>query len=202
MNHCGTREEWLTAALEWLTRHARQNGYDMPGNIRVSCGLPSKGAFAARRQRIGECWAPLASEDSHAEIFISPVIDEPAEVLAVLVHEAIHAIVGHKAGHRGAFKRCATALGLVGPMTATSAGPGLQERLEMLASELGRYPHARLNGMTNGRKKVGTRLLKAACPQCGYTVRVTAKWLAVGNPVCPCGQELVAELAATRPRRP
>lgn len=32
-----------------------------------------------------------------------------------------------------------------------------------------------------------TRLIKLACPACGYTVRTTQKWLDVGLPVCPCG---------------
>lgn len=32
-----------------------------------------------------------------------------------------------------------------------------------------------------------TRLLKAECLDCGYTVRVTNKWLAgKGAPICPC----------------
>ena len=40
----------------------------------------------------------------------------------------------------------------------------------------------------NLRGKVqSTRLLKALCPDCGYVIRVTAKWVEVGLPVCPCG---------------
>ncbi len=34
-------------------------------------------------------------------------------------------------------------------------------------------------------KKQATRLLKAVCPDCGYTIRVTSKWAALGLPVCP-----------------
>lgn len=34
------------------------------------------------------------------------------------------------------------------------------------------------------KKKQGTRLLKAECEKCGYTVRVTKTWLAVGMPAC------------------
>lgn len=33
--------------------------------------------------------------------------------------------------------------------------------------------------------KQGTRLRKAACGECGYTVRVTQRWLEVGPPGCP-----------------
>ena len=113
-------------------------------------------------------------------------------MLAVLTHELVHAIVGHKAGHGPAFKQCAVALGLAGPMTATEAGPELRARLTVLAEHLGPYPHARLTG-TNGRKKQGTRMLKVVCPSCGYTVRTTQKWLDVGLPTCPCGSEMQHE---------
>ena len=40
--------------------------------------------------------------------------------------------------------------------------------------------HERLN------EKQGTRLLKCQCATCGYTVRVTRKWLGLaGPPICP-----------------
>jgi hypothetical protein len=28
-------------------------------------------------------------------------------------------------------------------------------------------------------------MLKAFCPSCGYTVRLTSKWAALGLPTCP-----------------
>ena len=49
----------------------------------------------------------------------------------------------------------------------------------------------------NGDKKPGgTRLLKAECGECGYTVRVTKKWLeAKGAPICPCNMKaMVADM--------
>jgi len=33
-------------------------------------------------------------------------------------------------------------------------------------------------------------MLKVSCPADGYTVRTTAKWIAVGFPTCPCGTEM------------
>ena len=58
---------------------------------------------------------------------------------------------------------------------------------------LGVYPHAALD--MSSRKTQGTRMLKASCPSCSYTVRLTAKWAfdSYGNPrlpVCPCGDTL------------
>ena len=39
-------------------------------------------------------------------------------------------------------------------------------------------------------KVIRVRQLKAVCKECGYTVRVTRKWLNIGVPVCPCGTEM------------
>jgi hypothetical protein len=46
---------------------------------------------------------------------------------------------------------------------------------------------------SSGPKKQTGRLLKACCAECGYTVRVTAKWLEVGPPHCPQHGAMVAE---------
>ena len=45
-------------------------------------------------------------------------------------------------------------------------------------------------------KKQTTRLHKAECAECGYTVRVTAKWLEVGPPHCPMHGAMVADFGA------
>ncbi len=50
-------------------------------------------------------------------------------------------------------------------------------------------------GPTSSRPKPQTgRLLKACCAECGYTVRVTAKWLEVGPPHCPAHGAMASEL--------
>jgi hypothetical protein len=36
----------------------------------------------------------------------------------------------------------------------------------------------------------GTRMLKVECPDCGYTLRTTRKWLDTGLPSCPAGNEM------------
>ncbi len=74
-------------------------------------------------------------------------------------------------------------------MTATVAGPALEARLRGFSQDLGPFPHAGLVAGAGGPRQT-TRLLKLACADCGYTVRTTAKWIAVGLPVCPCGGEL------------
>lgn len=151
--------------------------------MRVSVGFPSRRALSAKRRAIGECWSVSAAMDRKAAIFISPIIDDGVDVLAVLLHEVLHAVYP-EAGHQGEFARAAKAAGLVGKMTATTAGPWLTQRLNDVLNDIGPYPHAKLNPLVLERNKQGTRLLKALCPSCSYTVRVTRKWVNRGLPMC------------------
>ena len=189
-----TREEWLTEAMREMAPWFEEVSFHFPENVKVSCGWPSKSALAAKKRRIGEAWASQCSAIKYFELFISPYLAKPIEVLATLIHEQVHAAVGLECGHKGDFKKCAKALGLEGKMTATVPGEELTQRLNALGKLLGEYPHGSLTSkMTNNEKKQGTRMLKVVCPDCDYAVRTTAKWLEVGVPVCPCGTEMRAE---------
>jgi hypothetical protein len=178
------RESWLLALTEELRPRFAEVGAPLPAEPRLSCGWPSRGATAARNRVIGECWGAKHSADRHPEVFISPALADGVEVAAVVVHELIHA--AGQMGHGAGFRRVAVALGLTGPMTATAAGETLRAELAEIVSELGPYPHGALSWGERERKQT-TRLLKVMCGYCGYTVRVTARWLGVGFPVCPCG---------------
>lgn len=181
-----TRESWLTAGIDALRPIFTAAGYTIPDNVRVTCGFPSKSALAAKNRRIGECWGEDASAGKMFEIFISPMLAEPSRVLDVLAHELVHATVGLAAKHGRAFKQCAVSIGLEGKMTATHAGEKLAAALATIVGNLGAYPHQELKHMTTGQKKQGTRLLKAECVCCGYTVRLARKWLEMaGAPLCP-----------------
>ena len=174
----------MVQASKKISKIIAENGATVPDNVRVSCSWPSQ----AIRKRIGEAWTSEASEDNAHETFISPIISDPVEVLAVLLHELVHHSVGVEHGHKAPFKRLATACGLTGKMTATVAGEELTEQLTAMAETLGEYPHKTLNPGI-GRKKQSTRLIKCECGECGYTVRTTQKWLVFGAPLCPCNGE-------------
>lgn len=180
------REDWLNAATTEMKPWFVAEAAPLPETLRVSCGWPSRGGQSAKKRSIGQCWNPIASADGTTEVFISPVLADAVRVLDVLVHELVHAAVGVDKGHKGPFRKLAKALGLEGKMTETNAGPELTERLNVLAEKLGPYPHASLDAKL-GLKKQGTRMLKASCPDCGYTVRLTAKWADYGMPTCVCG---------------
>ncbi len=176
------REPWLHAVAERLRPMFASHGATIPDKIRLSCGFPSVRAFAATRQRVGECWAGEASADGHVEIMISPVLDDPMRVAGVLAHELAHAT--GRDGHRGPFATLARAIGLEGKMTATTEGEAFKQAVAPILEAVGPYPHTELS--KTARPKQGTRLLKLQCPTCPYTVRITRKWLdEVGPPACP-----------------
>ena len=180
------REQWLTTAVERLSRGLfTEHGAEVPENVRVSCSWPSQSI----RKRIGEAWTDRACADGAHETYISPVLDDPVEVLSVLVHELVHHAVGIEAGHKAPFKRLATSVGLEGKMTATHAGETLTAELGIMAEELGPYPHGKMD-LGQGKKVQTTRLMKCECLECGYVVRTTAKWLDLyGAPLCPCNED-------------
>ena len=180
-----TRESWLMGAVAILAPVFAAVGAPLSVAVRVSCGFMG-GRGATRCRAIGQCWHPACSADGTAEIFVHPGLSDASDVLAVLVHELVHAAVGNAAGHGPKFRKVALALGLAGKMTATHAGPELAAALERMIAVLGAYPHARLDEGTATRGgKQTTRMLKCACGRCGYTVRVARKWLEIAAPVCP-----------------
>lgn len=177
-----TREAWLLAARVSLeARVFCPAGYEIPAT-RIGVGWP-----IGNKKRIqGQCHSNKNSADKTYEIFISPKLDDIQTVLAVLAHELAHAVVGTEAAHKKPFIDVARAIGLVGPKwTMTTAGEYLADTLKNISVGLGNYPHAILN-LGEKEKKQSTRLLKVACPECGYVVRVTRKWLdEAGAPLCP-----------------
>lgn len=180
-----TREEWLLKLTKRLAPKIERQGYPVRMNkIRVSCGLPSSRGLHKTKRVIGQCWPKEASERGVNEIFISPTIADSIEVAHTLLHELIHAAVGCEHGHRGPFGTVATGCGLAGPLTATVPSASLKTELRDLIREVGKYPHSPIDKST--LKKQTTRLIKAICEDCGYTIRISRKWIwEAGLPNCP-----------------
>lgn len=182
-----TREEWLTAGAKRLAPWFEEVGANPVPPLRVSCAWAKRAA----RNTIGWCWHREVSKDGVNEVQISPEKDDPVQVLGILLHEMVHASDDGESGHKGYFRRTAQALGLEGKMTATTIGADLRVKLQHIADDLGPYPHAALVPGARRVGKQGTRMLKIVCPDDGYTLRTTQKWLqALGFPTCPCGNEM------------
>lgn len=185
-----TREEWLTALTERLAVDVFAGKHDLPANIRVSVGWPSKGGTALSKRVIGQCWHDTASDDHSFEIFISPTLGDAMLAAETLVHELCHACLPPDVKHKRPFAKLAAKVGLEGKPTSTIAGPELRAQLEALIMEIGPYPHAELRPLHTTRVQK-SRMLKAACPECGYTVRLARQWLDVKAPICPVhGREM------------
>lgn len=195
-NQFQSREAWLKAATDALRGHYQTAGYPLPDDLRFSIGFPSTGR---KGKAIGEHWHSVASADEHHEIFIRADQADPIQVLGILSHELVHSAVPLGSGHGPVFKKAALAVGLEGKMRSALPGAELNNRLTALSAELGPLPHAALNFDRQGDdspKKQGTRLLKAECETaaCGYTVRITRKWLdAIGAPCCPAHGVMTVE---------
>lgn len=193
------REEWLTNALpELKTMLVNAPDFNTP---LISIGLPHARSLSGNKRAIGQCWSKDCTDTAQATIFISPVLNDPVEILATLLHELIHASAGNKCGHRGEFARIARSSGLVGKMTATQPGPELKERLHALSMKLGDLPHARLNikAAESERKKQGTRQRLYECNGCGQKIRAASDTLSalhVGESGDLCGLFEIKEKSA------
>lgn len=175
------REAWLDHGVHLITPRFVAAGYALPKALKVACGFPpgSRGGKV-----LGVCISPKASRDGRTEMFVSPTIEDALKALGVLIHEMAHAAVGVEAGHGAAFKLCCQKIGLEGKASEAMPGSSLTAWLrEVVLPELGAYPHAAVD--PNARKKQATRMIKLVCPETGYTVRTTKKWLAMGKPVSP-----------------
>ena len=70
------RQEWLDQAIIMLMVEFKAEGLKLP-KYRATIGLPSRGAFAAKKRTIGQCFYPECSKDKTTEIMISPTRDKP-----------------------------------------------------------------------------------------------------------------------------
>lgn len=196
-----TREAWLQAAVEELRpSYDGLGGTDakLPDVVRVSCGWAPKHS----KNSVGWCVKSTAAADGASHIFVSPEVESPRIVLAILAHELIHAADDCTNGHTGPFKVMHKAIGFEGKPTYSNPGPEMTERLDALAERLGPYPHRSMSP-TAREKKQSTRMIKVVCKgggwaedDCaGYCARITRKWLdTIGAPCCPaCGEQMSEE---------
>lgn len=167
-----TREEWLLkATISLRPIFIDTAGVHIPEDVEVSTGFPSSKGISAKVKTIGQCWTRAASDAKVNQIFINPCLADSIKVLDVLVHELIHAADDCKSGHRGFFAKTARAVGLVGKLTSTDAGPELKAKLEDIVLNIGAFPHSALNASV-GQKKQSTRLIKIGC-SCGVIGRMS-----------------------------
>ena len=176
-----TREEWLLAGAEALRARFGASAVTVPP-VRVAVSLPSGGM---RSNTIGQCWyAGVAVEDDITQIFVSPKLAQPVEVLSVLLHELVHAALPVGTQHGPAFKKLGAAVGLTGKPKHMGVEPGDPAHAELtaLAAELGPYPHAAIKA--GAEKKQTTRQRLMVCPGCDSKLRGSKLVIEAGPPFC------------------
>lgn len=190
------REEWLNRAVDEL-RPLFEPDYKIP-ELKISIGFPSKGGLSKRRV-LGVCWKASAATDKICQIYINHTIVEvqgEQGVLSVVAHELIHACGIN--GHGKEFAKCGLKIGLEGKMSSSIAGADLQTHFVAIEKKIGKCPHAPLvpsNCLSASQKPDKCRIHKCVCAECGYNVRVSAKWLELAVPTCPlCNKEMQREL--------
>lgn len=182
-----TREQWLHAATDVMRTWFEDEDHQVPDQVRLSVGY----AKGAKTNTIGWCYRSEAAEDKIHQIFVSPVLTKPVEVLATLIHELAHAATdGH--GHDKVFGKVARALGLAGKLTATVPGEELTKDLEELAKDLGEYPHGKLTHVVTFKGKHGKYQTKLICQSCPFEIpSVSRKKLGEFGAPEHCGEEMI-----------
>ena len=183
------RENWLSNAIKSLEPRFSKAGFAIPP-VKVSCGFP---ASSSPRTTLGQCWPRSRSGHGVNEIFISPKLEDPVDVLDTLVHELAHAVDDCHSGHGVDFKSIAQCLGLEGPARSARAGEELRVHLMTLAAKLGPYPHRAI--VFPPPKPSNAQRNKAKCKVCGYEVSLIKKWSSYGAPVCPKDNIRMLDLA-------
>ena len=164
-----------------------------PSQIRVSCSLLSAGMNHGNA--IAHVHLKHATGNNYHEIRMGAHLggrktrESSSRVADILLHEMIHTMFPFD-GHKGGFKDVAHSIGLLSPMTATTANLALKERIDNnVVKVLGRYPHKGVKLVPRGKRGKGSRLVKCSCPECGCIIRLTRKWIneAQGDITCPVG---------------
>jgi hypothetical protein len=172
MRQMATREDWLKACLTRVTA-GWPVGADLPENTRISLGFPQK-AHGRGAGRVIEHYSPSDSEGGLFEIFVSPTIGDALAVAQAVVTEAARIATGRAPTERE---------------VAT-----LHQRARAVVEKMPPYPHSAIKRNAEGKGEVpgegpvkgpGSRLLKTSCPTCGYTARITRRWLRFAVPTCP-----------------
>jgi len=199
------REDWLTEAHSLLIDQIGEV-YEIRDDYKVRFSMGDKGRAT---KVLGHCYPSSASSDGFNQIFISPRIEDSRLVLAVLLHETIHAVVDCVGGHRFSFAKIARDMGFIGShltkidinFLEDEFSAGRWASFNELIELFGDIPHGKL--IDKHIKKDTNRSLKVYCPdleECGFKFNASAtqinKVLANhGEITCPnCGDVMITPI--------
>lgn len=188
-----SRENYLIQATDIMRKSLFEpKGYKVP-KVELSISWATHGNNSrntGKAKVLGQCFNRASSEKGINQVIITPnldgtTIDGSLNILGVLVHELVHAVDNCVSGHGKAFKDCAMAVGLTGPMRSTGESDELKEYLRKnIIDKLGKFPHAQVN-LSKGKKQT-TRNIKVECNCCEFSFRTSRKNLELMDEVSHC----------------
>jgi hypothetical protein len=180
-----SRENYLIQATDIMRKSLfKPKGYKVP-KVELSISWATRGNKTAKGgvKTLGQCFNKVSHAGGINQIIITPYYDGSTikgslDILGTLVHELVHAVDDCVSGHGKAFKDCALAVGLTGPMRSTGESEELKEYLRKnILDKLGLFPHKKVT--LNGTKKQTTRNIKVACDCCNFSFRTSRQNLAI-----------------------
>ncbi len=189
-----TREAWLHQAVDAIRPWFTEQGYTVPDKLQLSFSLPKGNVKLIR----GQCWDPICSDDGTVNIMISPLQDDPFQMVSTLVHEMTHAAVGTEFGHKKPFVDAARKMGLEGkPKSAAlpQEGPAA-DKVRKLLEELGPLAHSplKLHGKHGKTRPPAGGWVKLISPvDHSYILRISPVAYKSGPPRDPWGHHMVEE---------
>jgi hypothetical protein len=178
-----SREHWLNVAADIMISELITPVVEItPPLIRYSLTAP-KSTGNKKGAILGECWNRVASSDGYNEIFITANMDDSLEILAVLLHEQLHAFDNNQSGHGAPFQKLCRLTGLIGgnngrsknSYTCTVASEPLKIALQAIIDRIGNIPHAAMNTALSGKPKQKNRQLLVKCNTCEFKFRASQK---------------------------
>ena len=172
--------KWLQDALPELQKRVFGPAkLEIPKKLRLNVGM-MPGKSGAKNKTLGVCYkAKVNNGVSLITLNIaSPDAMETSErILDILCHEIIHAIDDLENGHGKEFKKMAEAIGLAGPMRATTATPELTKTLSKVVKSIGAFPE---KPITLTQRQDKNRMLKLICEGtedvvCNHIIRASAQ---------------------------
>jgi hypothetical protein len=105
--HFNYAEEWLQQAVAILRENFLLAGYVVP-KVHISVGFGYIGHKPnLKNHTLAICYPKYLSNEDINEIYISPFLIDPVELIYVISHELIHAVDDCRENHNYKFKRIA-----------------------------------------------------------------------------------------------
>ena len=183
-----TRELWLKAAVSVINEVIFEG--EMPDkDFQINVGRVKS------KKTLGECLSPREDRDEFfpTTIHLSEKIDNPQEIIGVLIHECIHCFYEAKS-HGKFFSAVAYNAGLIAPFKEYHPSDELTDNIKLIYNKLvillGDFPHQAIKESVNIQKERKKSTYTLFC-DCGF--ECTAKKDMVekfGIPTCACGKKM------------